>query len=174
MNDTNDVRLVGRKSKLPLLLILAALAAAALAYMMWKSQDSAMTAAPASETPSQEDQANDVRTIAGIYALTEVGGLHNRNFELQGAVVADVVSDRLFYVSEEGNGQQLLVHLDENLDEGGAEGRVQVETGQRLDLRGELKDASQAAIEGSDYTDDEASAAGSQRMYLHVTDLELK
>jgi preprotein translocase subunit YajC len=173
--DNNDVRLVGKKSNWPLLLI-ALLVLALLGYMLWASakgnqQDDRQQDDQQAQQMQEGD--TDVQDIAGIYAIANASELHNQNLDLEDVTVASVVSDRLFYVHQGNPDQLLLVHLAEDLDEGTTEQRVQVMAGQRLSISGELKDVSQQDIEvGDEYTEAEAQTARGERVYLHANEIE--
>ena len=175
--ENNDVRLVGKKTNWPLLIV-GLLVLALLGYMLWEAANGGHHADDGhghNEQQEQQGQSGDtsVRDIAGIYAVPNATDLHNQNLELEEVTVASVVSDRLFYVQQGNAGQRLLVHLGDNLDAGGTEQRVQVMAGQRLTLSGELKDVSQQNIEvGDDYTEAEAQIVRTERVYLHANEMQ--
>lgn len=186
-SDHNDVRLVGRKSNAGLWAVLALIAAVLLGYLFWLSMDESGVAGDQSLTGvptttqnqqarwpqnQQNNMADDVRDIGGIYALTSVRGLHNQNVEFSDLVVTRIISDSLFYVHQGNTNQQLLVHLEPDLLE---ERGVSIDAGQRIRIEGELKDVSQEAIEvGEQYTQTEVNVATGERVLLVASDIEMQ
>ncbi|HEY0011180.1 MAG TPA: hypothetical protein VGB97_04745 [Candidatus Paceibacterota bacterium] len=167
METTNDVRLVGKPSKLPLI-ILGLLVLALLGYLLWHS-GKAQEGAEQGQQQMQQQVGADVRDIAGVYGVTNTADLHNRNLALEDVTVSRVISDRLFYVHQGNEAQPLLVYLADRLDEGENEGGVRIQVGQKLSVSGELKDVSQAGIdEGDDYAADEVGIIRGERVYLEA------
>ncbi len=178
--NNNDVRLVGRKSNMPLLLVVGLIALGLLGFMWWKSMDTQSVATNVSTTTAQrsvaivneEETADNIENIADMYAVTDPTELHNQNVEFNDVSVTSVVSERVFLVNQGGTNQSLLVKLDEDLTEN--EDTPIITVGQRLDLKGELRNVAEENIEEGEYTRAEIAAAINQRVFLNATQIDVK
>jgi hypothetical protein len=168
--DNNDVRLVGKKSKAPLYLILALLALIILGLLAWKSMHSDDNRQQNQPQTVQQQNAGDVRDIAGVYGVQNANDLNGRNLDLNDVTVSRVVSDRLFYVHQGTEAQQLLVYLTDALDEGNTEGQVRVKAGDTLSLKGELAVPANVNLDNEDdYAKQEAELLRGERVFLKAT-----
>lgn len=87
----------------------------------------------------------------------------------QDVFVTEVISDRIFRVSETDNaGKGILMYLDDSLDLGAAEGRVDVEVGDTVMVSGEFTDdLSDQTLEA-----DDSNTINVDGAVLLVTDIE--
>lgn len=116
-------------------------------------------------------------------AITDVGtvvsaadrkAMAGRGIDLSSVEVVRVISDRGFTVGP-GSGQELFVMLDDKLNEGAAEQRVQIKPGQRLRLGGTLMEPPSAETEQERFrglSKQESSELRAQDVYLHANTID--
>ena len=146
--DTQDTaRLEGKSNKswLWVLLLLILLALVAYAFTKTPKDDSQAiqnTVNNNQNTVQQQQQPQDttIRNLteatAGISAKTANG----KRFELNNVRVTKFVGDTTFWVDDGANGN-IFVQLQNNLDAGQAEQRVQIKEGQLINLAGTITSA---------------------------------
>lgn len=129
---------------------------------------------PASPPP------NVVTTTAPIVDVVEVAtapdkqALVNRQVQLTNTPVQSLVSDRTFWVGS--NNQRLLAVLDEALNSGAAEQRVDINPGQTLSINGFIRRLPPVAEAQEQWglSAAEAEALENQQVYLQVSKVQQK
>ncbi len=198
--NNNDVRLMGKRSTAPAWLMLVLLAALIGGIIWWLSDNdranvlglnSSSTATTSDETPmggstTTRDNAvatntvdnelvGDAWTISGLVAVTDLEEIDNDNISLMNLVVDEVVSDRLFYVTQGNQNQRLLVRYNdawwERLTRGEEE---EVVAGDQFDATGEIRVVTTGMDFGNEYTAAELSELRSQRVIFEVGDIYRK
>ncbi|MGB3204873.1 MAG: hypothetical protein WBB28_07800 [Crinalium sp.] len=101
--------------------------------------------------------------------------LVNRRVQFTNVKVQNVNGDRTFWVGQSNN-QRLLVVLDPALDKGRAEKRVDINSGQTLDITGVIKQmpTPQQAQQQWGLTAAESQALQNQRIYLQADQVNWK
>ncbi len=152
----SQVRLVGKKSIWPwLLLLLGILLVGALLYKAMDKDNNENVNTTVRNTNTQSvlptpenvnlntntstnGGAGAVITNLADLSIGDLGSLQNRQFDLAGVAVKRVVGDKVFYVNTNNN-QEMLVYLDPQLDNGGAEQKVVVKAGQNVAMKGSVQ-----------------------------------
>lgn len=134
----------------------------------------AATGASPQGSPAQGAAAGEpITDVLVIVAAPDRPSLVGKRVQLTDVPVRSVVSDRGFWVGP-SDGQRMFVRLDEKLDKGGMEQKLDVNKGQARTITGVIRELPSAqdiqrqwGLESS-----EAAALKGERIYLHAENFE--
>lgn len=134
------------------------------------SPTTSVTTAPT--VVSTTEPITDVLVVA---TTQDQQSLVNRQVQLTNTPVQSVTGDRTFWVGP-SNTQQMLVVLDEALDSGSTEKRLDVNAGQTLTINGLLRPMPNTADAQKQWglSAAEAEALKSQKVYLQASQIQQK
>lgn len=130
---------------------------------------------PASTAPTVVSTSEPITDVVVIATTQDQQSLVNRQVQLTNTPVQSVVGDRTFWVGP-SNTQQMLVVLDEALDSGSTEKRLDVNAGQMLTINGLLRPMPNMADAQKQWglSAAEADALKSQKVYLQASQVQQK
>lgn len=130
---------------------------------------------PASTTPTVVTTTEPITDVVVIATTQDQQSLVNRQVQLTNTPVQSVIGDRTFWVGP-SNTQQMLVVLDEALDSGSTEKRLDVNQGQTLTINGLLRPMPNTADAQKQWglSAAEAEALKSQKVYLQASQVQQK
>lgn len=131
--------------------------------------------AAASPSPTVSTDASPITDVVIFNTTPDKKSLVNRQVQLTNVNVQSVVGDRTFWVGP-NNTQQMLVVLDEALDSGSTEKRLDVNAGQTVTLTGLVRalPSTQEAQKQWGLSAAEASALQNQQVYLQASQVVIK
>ncbi len=130
---------------------------------------------PVTTAPTVVSTTEPITDVVVVTTTQDQQSLVNRQVQLTNTPVQGVTGDRTFWVGP-SNTQQMLVVLDEALDSGGTEKRLDVNPGQTLTINGLLRPMPNTADAQKQWglTAAEAEALKSQKVYLQASQIQQK
>jgi hypothetical protein len=130
---------------------------------------------PVTTAPTVVSTTEPITDVVVVTTTQDQQSLVNRQVQLTNTPVQTVTGDRTFWVGP-SNTQQMLVVLDEALDSGGTEKRLDVNQGQTLTINGLLRPMPNTADAQKQWglTAAEAEALKSQKVYLQASQIQQK
>lgn len=130
---------------------------------------------PASTAPTVVTTTEPITDVVVVATTQDQQSLVNRQVQLTNTPVQSVVGDRTFWVGP-SNTQQMFVVLDEALDSGSTEKRLDVNAGQMLTINGLLRPMPNTADAQKQWglSATETEALKSQKVYLQASQVQQK
>lgn len=130
---------------------------------------------PASTAPTVVTTTEPITDVVVIATTQDQQSLVNRQVQLTNTPVQSVIGDRTFWVGP-SNTQQMLVVLDEALDSGSTEKRLDVNAGQTLTINGLLRPMPNTADAQKQWglSAAETEPLKSQKVYLQASQVQQK
>ncbi len=130
---------------------------------------------PASTAPTVVTTTEPITDVVVVTTTQDQQSLVNRQVQLTNTPVQSVTGDRTFWVGP-SNTQQMLVVLDEALDSGSTEKRLDVNAGQTLTINGLIRPMPNMADAQKQWglSAAEAEALKSQKVYLQASQVQQK
>jgi len=130
---------------------------------------------PASPTPSVVTTTEPITDVVVVATTQDQQSLVNRQVLLTNTPVQSVVGDRTFWVGP-SNTQQMFVVLDEALDSGSTEKRLDINAGQTLTVNGLIRPMPSLADAQKQWglSAAEAEALKNQKVYLQASQVQQK
>lgn len=130
---------------------------------------------PVSAAPTVVTTTEPITDIVAVTTTQNQQSLVDRQVQLTSTPVQSVVGDRTFWVGP-SNTQQMFVVLDEALDSGSTEKRLDVNAGQMLTINGLIRPMPGVADAQKQWglSAAEAEALKSQKVYLQASQVQQK
>lgn len=133
------------------------------------------TTPAASPDPTADTATAPITDVVAIVTTPDKQSLVNKQAQLTNVPVQSVIADRTFWAGPSNN-QRLLVVLDEALDTGGTEKRLDINAGQTLTINGLIRRLPTTAEAQKQWglSATEASALENEQIYLQAQQVTIK